>query len=414
MDIQVPYSVGAWLPSDQAVIEDWLRDRLAEVEAAGRPPLHPVVEEFRQLYLNDPEVYMLFEGMLWQARQNGKPVVDSVDTMLHLFSHIMTTAPIFDATALVGFPINAILNWPMATHAGFAAFLNKRVNAQFKKMLNSWAGYLASPASAYVLNEDPQTGWLGRDALKAMKEALRGEEFTDAFVCDPSQEHWGFRSWDDFFTRRFRPGRRPVEGGKDSVVNACESAPYRVHHGVQLRNRFWIKGQPYSLAHMLDNSRHTAQFVGGTVYQAFLSALSYHRWHSPVTGTVRETRVIDGTYYSATPAITDDPASPNESQGYIPQVATRGLIFIEADEPDIGLMCAVFVGMAEVSSCEITVSQGQRVEKGDQLGMFHYGGSTHCLLFRKGVNLQFNFHGETPGLDAKNILLNKEIAKVAR
>ena len=28
------------------------------------------------------------------------------------------------------------------------------------------------------------------------------------------------------------------------------------------------------------------QFVGGTIYQAFLSATNYHRWHSPVAGTI--------------------------------------------------------------------------------------------------------------------------------
>jgi phosphatidylserine decarboxylase len=28
-------------------------------------------------------------------------------------------------------------------------------------------------------------------------------------------------------------------------------------------------------------------FQGGTVYQAFLSALSYHRWHSPVNGVIK-------------------------------------------------------------------------------------------------------------------------------
>lgn len=39
------------------------------------------------------------------------------------------------------------------------------------------------------------------------------------------------------------------------------------------------------------------------------------------------------------------------------------------------------------------------MEKGDQLGMFHFGGSTHCLIFRPGVNLTFTDY-ETPGLDA--------------
>lgn len=44
--------------------------------------------------------------------------------------------------------------------------------------------------------------------------------------------------------------------------------------------------------------------------------------------------------------------------------------------------------MDEVSTCEITVKEGQHVEKGDETGMFHFGGSTHCLIFRPGVKLQ--------------------------
>jgi phosphatidylserine decarboxylase len=64
------------------------------------------------------------------------------------------------------------------------------------------------------------------------------------------------------------------------------------------------------------------------------------------------------------------------------------LVFIEADEP-IGLMCLVAVGMGEVSSCIATVEERSKVKKGDQLGYFQFGGSMHCLLFRKGVISQF-------------------------
>ena len=60
----------------------------------------------------------------------------------------------------------------------------------------------------------------------------------------------------------------------DVIVNACESAPYRLRHGVRRHDRFWIKGQPYSVAHMLADDPRAEAFVGGTVYQAFLSALS--------------------------------------------------------------------------------------------------------------------------------------------
>ena len=49
----------------------------------------------------------------------------------------------------------------------------------------------------------------------------------------------------------------------------------------------------------------------------------------------------------------------------------------------------MFFGMAEVSTCEITVVDGQAIKKGEELGMFHFGGSTHCLIFRKNVSLDF-------------------------
>jgi hypothetical protein len=47
-------------------------------------------------------------------------------------------------------------------------------------------------------------------------------------------------------------------------------------------------------------------------------------------------------------------------------------------------------------------------------GMFHFGGSTHCLMFRPGVLLDFDFRGQTPGLTSSNIPVNARIATVVR
>ena len=163
---------------------------------------------------------------------------------------------------------------------------------------------------------------------------------------------------------------------------------------------------------MLDNDPLTENFVGGTVYQAFLSALSYHRWHAPISGKIVKTKIIDGTYFSQALSVGADPAGPNESQGYICEIATRALIFIEADNPDIGLFCFMAVGMAECSTCDIRVFEGQHVKKGQELGMFHFGGSTHCLFFGPQVELEFNLHNQTPGLDSSNIPVNAHLATV--
>jgi phosphatidylserine decarboxylase len=161
---------------------------------------------------------------------------------------------------------------------------------------------------------------------------------------------------------------------------------------------------------------HVEEFIGGTIYQAFLSAENYHRWHSPVSGTVTEVRHIPGTYYAEAASEGFDPAGPNNSQGFIAQVATRALIFIEADNPTIGLLCLVPIGMAEVSSCLVTVAEGQHVTKGDQVGYFQFGGSTHCLVLRPGVVSEFVLGAIPQGADGSNstlVKLNSMLASTA-
>jgi len=411
----IPYRVGRWLPSDEETLDNWLGDLIAEVEK-NEAPLIPVIREFKDLIEEDPEVFMLFNLMFTQVPYRrhfakdpfGQPQVRNYHHMLLLMNRLMTKAPEFNTTGLVGFPINAILDWSMGTTAGYAAFMNEKVNRQLKKILNEWGIFLRSADSCAVLNKNAKTGWFGKDAMKAMPG------FDTEFKCDPLATHHGYKSWDDFFTREFRDGQRPVAAPNDDsvIVNACESAPYRIAQNIKLRDKFWIKAQPYSLQHMMAGDSLVENFKGGTVYQAFLSALSYHRWHSPVSGKIVKAYVVDGTYYAEAQSEAYDPAGPNDSQGYITEVATRALIFIQADNPAIGLMCFMPVGMAEVSSCEITVYEGQHVKKGDQLGMFHFGGSTHCLIFGPQVKLEFDMHGEKPGLNSHNIKLKEKIATV--
>lgn len=409
--------VGKWLPEDHRLLQRWLGILIKRVEAE-KQVLHPVIQEFQDLIENDPTIYMLFHQMFNQIPNKppynedptGRPQVRNYVLMLLCFNKIITTAPEYQKdTGLIGFPINAIIDWPMGTPSGFSAFLNDKVNAQVAKMLKVWAGFLDSPESTYVLSDDPVNGWFGAEAMA--EDQMKN--FNTTFVCEPSEPYHGFTSWDHFFTRKFRDGVRPVGQPDDDrfIVNACESAPYNLQYKITDRARFWIKAQPYSISYMLGNDDYTPQFVGGTVYQAFLNALSYHRWHSPVNGTVIKSYVLPGTYYSEARMAGFDEVAPNESQGYITAVATRAVVFIQADNPDIGLMCFMAVGMAEVSTCEIGVKDGQHLKKGDPLGMFHYGGSTHCLIFREGVNVIFDLP-EKPGLNAKDIPVNSVIAFV--
>jgi phosphatidylserine decarboxylase len=188
---------------------------------------------------------------------------------------------------------------------------------------------------------------------------------------------------------------RPVAAPDDDnvIANPCESKVFNVVRNAKLRDKFWIKGQPYSVIDMLGNDPLSKQFKDATVYQAFLSALSYHRWHAPVSGTVKRCFVREGTYFSE-PLFESsaeggdiDVGGITVAQGYLSALATRAIIFIEADNPAIGLVAFIGIGMDEVSTCEITVKEGQHVKKGDETGMFHFGGSSFSLLFRKEVKV---------------------------
>lgn len=404
------HRIGKWLPHQDA-LERWLAEFARKTdEQKGTIRFHPVMIEFCELIGRDPVVRMYFTQMIEQVPKT-KPYrnnhLQSVDQMVFLINQVLTVAPDYDTTELVGAPLNAIIDWTMGTPAGFAVFREPRVNAMFKKVLTVWCQFLSSRDSLYVLNDSP-TGWMCPDAQQAMN--------IDQYQIDPAAPHWGFSSWNDFFTRRFKPGQRPVAAPGDDkvIVSACESTPYQISTNVQALDRFWIKSQPYSLQDMLANDPFLDQLVGGTVYQAFLSALNYHRWHSPISGTVRRAYVLEGTYYSEADSEGEDPGGPNNSQGYITQVATRALIFIESDDPAIGVMCFMPVGMAEISSCNINpqIVPGYRVTKGEEVGYFQYGGSTHCLIFRSGAIQAFtdNAIPQPNNPDAPLVLVNSQIA----
>ena len=161
---------------------------------------------------------------------------------------------------------------------------------------------------------------------------------------------------------------------------------------------------------MVNNHKEWSEyFHGGTIYQAFLSATSYHCWHSPIDGVVKYIEKIPGSYYSQTYDIQNDYASPNMSQGYITHVAARAFVVIEAKNKDLGYLGFLSIGMSEVSSNDVTAAIGTELKRGDPLGMFHFGGSTHCLLFRPGVKVDFCL-GQEPNLESHNIQLRKKIA----
>ncbi|KXL47171.1 hypothetical protein M433DRAFT_103946 [Acidomyces richmondensis BFW] len=407
------HRTGGWLPADHRIHREWLDKQIKDAKENPKE-LAPVLQEFKAFIEGNSRIYMYFCDMFdevpvkkpYNKDPTGKKQIRDYHHMLEVLNHTFTSAPHWTDSAanvgMVGVPMCAIFDYPMATASGYAAFLDPEVNAHLKKILNHWGKFLLTPESAQVLGDSNQ-GWFGPTGNKDVMEVANAPyktnyKFEDFFVCDPKAKHYGYKSWDDFFTRKFRDEVRPVASPDDDnvIANCCESHVFNLQRNVKLRDKFWIKGQPYSVRDMLAHDPLAEDFAGGTVYQAFLSALSYHRWHSPVSGTIKKAYLVDGTYFSeplfeglGDPNVREiDSHGISSGQGYLSHMAARAIIFIEADNPAIGLMAFIGIGMDEVSTCDITVKEGQHVKKGDQTGMFHFGGSSHCVLFRKHVKVE--------------------------
>jgi len=123
------HHVGGWLPADYAALEAWLAGLKGKVKTREPPELHPVIVEFRELIASDPVVRMYLSQMVTEVPQRKKyrqRHLHSVEQMLTLINAVLTQAPEYNATALVGVPLNAILDWAMGTPAGLPHFAMTR------------------------------------------------------------------------------------------------------------------------------------------------------------------------------------------------------------------------------------------------------------------------------------------------
>ena len=400
-----------YLPKKREALLGWHADMqttIAGVKAQGEVRIRSEsVRALDRLIERDPMVRMYAHEMLEQVRllDGVPPTPRTIEELLIALDHITRMAPYYD-THSVAFPMSALFSYMMMTDAGEAIFRNAAFNEAIRQILKEWCRYLNTPESRHTLNHGPH-GWLSPFAYQDMK--------LYEFVTKPSDPHWGWTSYNDFFHRAIKKEARPIAGPDDPavIVSANDGHLLTIARGVKRTDQFWLKGEPYSLVDMLDRSKHVDRFVGGYVFQSFLSGANYHRWHAPVDGTVEEAYVVDGLQFSDAESAGPDPGA-DLAEGYYACVNTRGLVFIRADNKAIGMVCVIPIGITEISSVEITVKAGDKVKKGDQLGYFSYGGSTLALVFEHGAIDHFTTPDPPKGLfdpgDGPPIQVNAQIA----
>ncbi|KAI6138399.1 Phophatidylserine decarboxylase-domain-containing protein [Pisolithus tinctorius] len=382
--------------------------------------LHPIVQEFQDYIEREGVVYAAFNEMFEQApppqNKDQEKIEDYVDLM-EMINTNLTTAPIFGegvSAMVAAVPYYGIISCFCNTPAGYNAFTHPGVNERFCRVFTAWHKYLTLTASTNVIH-DRAGGWLSTAALNAMVQSAGGtpdqDTFDNFFICNTSDPHYGFKSYDGLFVRELKAVHHAmVYPDNPAIVNStCLSTVHILYYNLKKTDRFWIKNTPYSLNHILAEDELVDTFVNGTLIQAMLGSLDYHCWRSPVNGTVVKTCLISGathpnpppTYYAA--CLDDDHKDldvVSRSQDFVSNISFP-------HEP-VGLMCFVGVGLGEVSTCNIVVNKGQELKKGDELGQFHFGGSTHCLIFRPGVTATLIDQDGQP-LEGSKVRVGKDI-----
>ncbi|MDX2103692.1 MAG: phosphatidylserine decarboxylase family protein [Alphaproteobacteria bacterium] len=403
-----PIQMAFWVPNSvwgTATYLVPLRRHIEEKRKAGTlAPLTPEMQEFKDWVTTNSVYRMWLTSMIGQANgvtctldtsvrdeikhDDGDTLwIKSYDSFFEILNEIITTSPSFNNTAQVGTPMNGFLAIAMGTRAGVALFHDMTFNAQFKKVLNAWNAFLkrADSLDKLDINDREKPGsWISEAAFKA-------GVWTD-MQYNPDLPGFGFDSWNSFFIREFVKGARPYHGNPVTQINiGCETTPWQYEKSVALETYFWVKDANYSLLDLFGGQRNIAElFVGGQLYQGFLSATHYHRWRSPLTGTLLRSWVQPGTYFAQRPGQGEDPGTweGTESQPYLGHVATRAIFLFEHET--CGYVALICIGMVEVSTCVIDEAylipeggQPKPIERDTEIGHFEFGGSTHVMVFQK-------------------------------
>lgn len=246
----------------------------------------------------------------------------------------------------------------------------------------------------------------GRIADTPIPRALRPTViggFAGAVGIDVAEAEHGvshYRSINEFFVRRLRPGARSWPHDPDVAASPVDGVVGQ--HGVITGGRLiQAKGRHYNATDLLRDPSEAARYDGGAFLTIYLSPRHYHRIHAPVGGTISTAVHVPGALLPV------NEAAVRHVQDLFPR-NERVACFI--DSP-LGRVCVVAVGAynvgristafdpewagpgASVANQRGVTAPRQRsysppldISQGDELMAFHLG-STIVMLFEPGVRV---------------------------
>jgi phosphatidylserine decarboxylase len=218
--------------------------------------------------------------------------------------------------------------------------------------------------------------------------------FARIYGIDPSEaekpiaEYSGF---DEFFTRRLRPGARPVDMTAGRIVSTSDGTV--VESGrAEAGKLIQAKGVLFSLEELVGDADAAKRLEGGAFFITYLSPKDYHRVHSPVAGRVVGWRHIPGVLFPVNARSVN-----REPRLFVGN--ERFVTFIEGEAGFTVVVMVAAVGVGHVTAAyddEVATHRSgferasQRryddprpIGRGDELGIFHLG-STTIVVFEPG------------------------------
>lgn len=179
-----------------------------------------------------------------------------------------------------------------------------------------------------------------------------------------------YHSFNDFFTRKIKKSRRPVEKAKECFISPCDGAALVLP--VDENSVFTIKKSRYTVAGLLRSRKLARKYRGGTAVILRLAVCDYHRYCYVDDGVIAQYRTIPGVFHTVQPLANECYPVYHEN--------TREYCTLHSENfKDIIVM---EVGALLVGRIVNDKTCGP-VKRGAEKGRFEYGGSTIVLLVEK-------------------------------
>jgi phosphatidylserine decarboxylase len=180
-----------------------------------------------------------------------------------------------------------------------------------------------------------------------------------------------YKSYNDFFKRKLRPGARNIEKQADIFISPCDSrlSVYKICDN----GRFFIKHTEYTVESLLRDKTLANAYRGGYLWIFRLCVDDYHHYIYVDDGRVSSSRHISGVFHTVNPVAND----------YFPIYKENTREYSLLFSKHFGRVLQMEVGALLVGKIENKKGRKQ-VTKGEEKGNFAFGGSTIILMTQEG------------------------------